>query len=75
MSDLMSKMGMKPFRLFTDVSGHRFWTIVAETEVEKLDTFIDQLNKVMLNDEARKIMTGYHDLVEEGRREIYQIEG
>lgn len=74
-SGLMSKMGMKPFRLYTDVSGQRFWTIIAETEVETIDTFMGDMEKVMSNDEARKIMTGYHDFVEEGRREIYQVEG
>lgn len=74
-SGLMSKMGMKPFRLYTDVSGQRFWTIIAETEVETIDTFMGDMEKVMSNDEARKIMTGYHDFVEAGRREIYQVEG
>lgn len=74
-SDIMSKMGMKPFRLFTDVSGERFWTIVAETEVERIDTFVELSGKVMSTDEARKAMAGYHDLVEDGKREIYLVEG
>ncbi len=74
-SGVMSKAGLKPFRLFTDVSGVPFWTIVAETEVENLDTFFALTGKVMSDDEARKAMAGYHDLVEGGRREIYMVEG
>lgn len=74
-SGVMSKAGLKPFRLYTDVSGAPFWTIIADTEVEKLDTFFDLTGKILSDEEARKAMAGYHDLVEGGRREIYKIEG
>ena len=33
---LPKKMGITPFRLYTDVSGERFWTVVAELEVDIL---------------------------------------
>lgn len=74
MAGIMKKEGMNPFRLMTDVSSDRFWTLAAETEVERLDMFFDLSGKVMGNDEAKKVMSGYHDLVEGGRREIYFIE-
>jgi hypothetical protein len=75
MSALMEKMGYKPFRVYTDVSGERFWTIVATTEVDSLDEFFATMEKGMANEEARRIMTGYHELVDGGRREIYRVEG
>jgi hypothetical protein len=73
-SGVMKRMGFKPFRIFTDVSGERFWTVVGETEVESLNDFLQMEEKVMADEEARKAMSGYHDLVEKGRREIYRVE-
>lgn len=75
LSAVMKQMGFKPFRLMTDVSGERFWTVVAEMEVDSLDAFGQMEEKVMGNEEARKLMSGYHDLVADGRREIYKAEG
>jgi hypothetical protein len=74
-SGVMQKMGLKGFRISTDVVGARFWTVVAETEVESLDEFFDMEKSVMANEEAGKVMAGYHDLVDSGRREIYRVEG
>jgi heme-degrading monooxygenase HmoA len=74
LSGVMHKMGLKGFRVLTDVSGEQFWTVVAETEFDSLDDFVAMEEKVMANEEARKIMGGYHDLVEKGRREIYKAE-
>ena len=73
-SSVMRRLGFKPFRIFTDVSGERFWTLVAETETESLNDFLQMEEKVMADDEARRTMSGYHDLVEKGRREIYRVE-
>lgn len=67
-------MGYRPFRIYTDVSGERFWTIVLEMEAESLDRFREMEATVMANAEAQKAMSGYHDLVVEGRREIYAVE-
>jgi hypothetical protein len=66
--------GLKPVRLLTDVSGERFWTMVAEVEVERLDDFFAMEQKLMGNAALRKSMEGYHDLVDQGRREIYRLE-
>jgi hypothetical protein len=74
MNVLMQKMGYKPFSIFTDVSGVPFWTVVAVTEVDSLEQFFESMEKGMANEEARRIMTGYHDLVDSGRREIYRVE-
>ena len=53
---LAPKMGTKPFRIFTDVSGKPFWTVVAETEADTLDEFFAMLEKTMANEEAGRIV-------------------
>ena len=70
---VMEDAGVEPFRLFTDVSGERFWTLVLETEVETLDAHHEMESQLMSKDEARQAMAGYHDLVENGHREIYKV--
>ena len=74
LSGVMQAMGFAPFRVLTDVSGEPFWTVVAEIEVESLDGFVAMEGKVMANEDARRAMGGYHDLIERGRREIYRME-
>ena len=74
LSGLLQKMGYKPFRISTDVSGEPFWTVEAETQTESIDAFFEMENKVMANEDAQRIMAGYHDLVQSGRREIYRLE-
>ena len=71
---VMREMGYEPFRLMTDVSGEPFWTLVAETSVEKIDDFFAVEEKLMASPSLRQIMGGYHDLVGAGRREIYRVE-
>jgi hypothetical protein len=73
-SHALKEMGREPMRLLTDVTGERFWTIVAEANVEKVDDFFAVEQKLMANESLRKTMADYHDLVESGRREIYRIE-
>lgn len=73
-STAMREMGYGPMRLLTDVSGDPFWTVVAETNVEKLDDFFAMEQKLMASEALRTAMTGYHDLVTSGRREIYRVE-
>ena len=84
MSKLGEKIGMGKMRVMTDVSGERYWTVIAEMEVPSLEAF----EKMMANmgpggpgkdaaamKEMEDIMKDYHDLVVKGRREIYKIEG
>jgi hypothetical protein len=76
MSKLMQKSGMGPMRVMTDVSAERYWTLVAELEVPSLKAF-EEMDKSMSEadgKEFQKIMAGYHDVVEDGRREIYKLE-
>lgn len=74
LSELAKKEGYQPFRLMTDISGERFWTVIAETEAKSIDAFGEMEQKVMTMPEAQKIMTGYHDLIIDGRRELYKVE-
>lgn len=74
LSGVMQRLGLPPFRLFTDLSGERFWTLVAEVEVPGLNEFLDAETALTRDPEAGRIMAGYHDLVASGRREIYRVE-
>jgi hypothetical protein len=79
MSKLMEKGGMGKMRVLTDVSGERYWTLVAEMETPSLQAFEDMMSGKGQSEqdmkEFEKVMDGYHDLVLRGRREIYKIEG
>ena len=74
-SNALVSRGHEPMVLMTDVGGERFWTLVAETRVERLDEFMEVEQELMGDPDVRGAMSGYHDLVEAGRREIYRIEG
>lgn len=79
MNTLSRKAGMPAMRVMTDFCGDRYWTIVAEMEVSSLDEFEKMMQGAGQNaedlKEMERLMEGYHDLVESGRREIYKIEG
>ena len=78
MSRLNEKLGMGKMRVMTDFCAERYWTIVAEMEVENLQTFEDMMQGKGMSEEASKefeeLMKGYHDMVEYGRREMYKLE-
>lgn len=77
MKALMARSGMGAMRVMTDVAADRYWTLVAEMEVESLAAF-EKMDAGISEADAKefeKIMQGYHDLVENGRREIYKLEG
>ena len=80
MSKLGEKAGMGKMRVMTDVATDRYWTIVAEMEVDNLAHFEQMMSGQVKGDEAamkemETLMKGYHDLVDSGRREIYKVEG
>ena len=75
LSKITQKMGMGAMRVMTDVSAERYWTVVSEMEVPSLEAFTDMSRKAMSNPEFQEAMKGYHDLIDQGRREIYMIEG
>jgi hypothetical protein len=74
---LTEKMGMGRMRLMTDVSAEQFWTLASEFEVPSLK-MLEDMDSMQGSPEDMKeferIMSGYHDLVDRGRREIYKIE-
>jgi len=79
MNKLGEKAGMPKMKIMTDFSAERYWTIVAEMEVQNLKAFEDMMSGQGQNEQAMKemegLMKGYHDLVDHGKREIYKIEG
>ena len=79
MGKLMQSAGQGRMRLMTDLAGAPYWTLVAEMEVESLGAFEESMQGKDMTPEMQKefgrLMEGYHDLVESGRREIFRIEG
>jgi len=78
MSKLSQKMGMPPMKVMTDFSAERYWTVVSEFEVKDLKSLEDMFTNTGGNPddmkEMEKLMQGYHDLVDHGKREIYKLE-
>ena len=74
MSKLNEKHKMPKMRVMTDVAAERYWTIVSEMEVESMESFMAMMQNPDDAKEFESIMKGYHDLVDHGRREIYNIE-
>lgn len=70
---VMKGMDLEPFRIYTDIAGERFWTLVLEREYADMDEITATEGRVMADDGARSAMAGYHDLVREGWREIYRV--
>ena len=73
-STVMTEMGHEPLRLLTDAAGERFWTLIVEAKVDRVDDFFAMEQTLMAKDALRKAMADYHDLVASGRREVYRIE-
>jgi len=71
---LSEQMGLGKMRVMTDVSAERYWTVVSEMEVDSLERFTELSRQSMQMKEFQDAMGGYHDLIVEGRREIYLIE-
>lgn len=69
----MPHMGGAKMRVMTDaVAG--YWTVVIESEVEKLDEYLDRARGMGGNPELGKIMQGYMELVTGGHREVFRVE-
>jgi hypothetical protein len=71
---LSEKKGMGKMRVLTDVSAERYWTVVAEMEVPSLEAFMAMAQSTD-DKEMQEIMKDYHEFVDQGRREIYNVEG
>jgi hypothetical protein len=77
MAKLSEKLGWGRMRLMTDFCAERYWTLVSEMEVPNLKAFEDMESMQGSPEdqkEMERLMTGYHDLVDHGKREIYKIE-
>jgi hypothetical protein len=79
MNAISKRAGMPNMRVMTDLAADHYWTVVGEMEVESLEAFEKMMSSPPPSDgdqkEFEKIMAGYHDLVDSGRREIYKLEG
>jgi hypothetical protein len=67
--------GMGSMRILTDLAGERFWTVVIEMEVPSMEAYMQMDQDPAATKEMEKLMKDYHELVDQGRREIYTIEG
>jgi hypothetical protein len=74
LAKLSEKMGFGSMRVMTDVSAERYWTVVSEMEVSSLEEYAEMSRKSMEIKEFQEAMKGYHDLIDQGRREIYMLE-
>jgi hypothetical protein len=74
LSKLGQQLGFGQMRILTDVSAERYWTVVSEIEVENLEQWAEMGRKSMEIKELQEAMKGYHDLIDHGRREIYNVE-
>jgi hypothetical protein len=75
MSKLGETRGMPKMKIMTDVAAERYWTVVSEMEVPTMDSFMAMMQNPDDAKAFESIMKGYHDLVDHGRREIYNLEG
>jgi hypothetical protein len=74
MARLSEKKGLGTMRVMTDLSAERYWTLVSEIEVPSMEAFMAMGESPEDMKEMEQIMKGYHDLIDSGRREIYNIE-
>ena len=74
----MANTGQPSMRLMTDFTGERYWTLVAEFETPGLAEFEKMMQGEGMSEADRKeferLMEGYHDLIDSGRREIFRVE-
>jgi hypothetical protein len=65
-------------RILTDCAGERYWTVVSEFQVPSMAEFEKMMNGEGMSEadgkKMEKIMEGYHDLVDQGYREVFKIE-
>ena len=74
LSGALKGMGIPPLRIYTDVSGEQYWTVVVEQDINSLDEMTEMARKSMSDPNVAAAMKGYHELVTDGRRELYRAE-
>jgi hypothetical protein len=75
MARLLEQAGGFRMRVMTDVSAERYWTVVAETEVNDFQAYLEMDRRLGEMPELGELMKDYHQLIDHGRREIYTLEG
>jgi hypothetical protein len=75
MNKVLERMALGKARIMTDLSAERYWTLVAEFEVKSMGDFEKMMSDPATSKEFEVVMKGYHEFVDSGRREIYNIEG
>jgi len=74
LSKLIEKHGFGKMRVMTDITAERYWTVVAEVEIDNIERYMQASQQSMQTAEFQEAMKGYHDHVVKGRREIYTLE-
>jgi len=69
----LARMEIHNTRVLTDTSAE-FWTVVVESEVTSLDAYFGAVRDRDADEAVAKLMSGYMDLVQGGRREILRLE-
>jgi hypothetical protein len=73
-SNILQSIGYEPARIFTDVCGENYWTVVIEQDIKTIDDLAEMSRKVMSDPRTAEVMKDYHDLIQGGRRELYRVE-
>jgi hypothetical protein len=71
---IMKEFGISDVRIFTDISGANYWTVVIEQDVRSIDELAELSRKTLTDPRVAEIFRGYHDFVQDGKREIYKRE-
>ncbi len=72
--EVMSTMDLVPHRIYTDVAGGKFWTLVLERDYESLDEMQAVEAQAFGDERSKAIMSGYHEFIQQGTREIYKVQ-
>lgn len=68
------EFGGSDIRIYTDVSGERYWTVIVEQEVESIDNLAEISRRTMSDPKVADKFKGYHEFIADGRRELYKRE-
>jgi hypothetical protein len=73
-STVLTSLGFAPARIYTDVSGEHYWTVVIEQDLKTIDELAEMSRQTMSDPRTQEGMSGYHELVQSGRRELFKLE-
>jgi hypothetical protein len=73
-SPLFKEFGVSDVRVYTDISGENYWTVVVEQEIASIDNLAEISRQTMSDPRIADRFKGYHEFVANGRREIYKRE-